>query len=289
MTADKMKKLKDISEIVTDIPSLPVVATKILQVISNEDSSLKELIKVISLDQSFSSRLLRIANSAFYRRDSSVTDVTDAVIRIGFTATKAFVFAASLKDILRTSNKTDKALWEHNMAVSIGATIIANETALMPSGEPLIYGLLHDIGKVVINLNMRDQYAEVIRMVNEQNIPFNEAEYQLLGFDHCDVGDFVAKQWHLPENLSFVIANHHREDLLEKIKDLPLKKIILITKAADVLCSDLGIGLAHPKTLAKNEWDALKLPSQKKRDKVMQKIEKEYPEFRNFITGQGVV
>ena len=66
MTADKMQKLKDISEIVTDIPSLPVVATKILQVIADEASSLKELIKVISLDQSFSSRLLRIANSAFY-------------------------------------------------------------------------------------------------------------------------------------------------------------------------------------------------------------------------------
>jgi HD-like signal output (HDOD) protein len=287
MTAEKMNKLKDIGNIVTDIPSLPIVATKILQVIADEASSLKELIKVISLDQSFSSRLLRIANSAFYRRDSSVTDITDAIIRIGFTATKAFVFAASLKDILRPSNTIDKSLWEHNMAVSVGATIIARETGLLPAEEPLIYGLLHDIGKVVINLNMRDRYAEVIRMVGEENIPFNEAEKRLLGFDHCDVGGYVAQQWLLPENLSFVIASHHREDLMEAITDPILKKIALITKAADVICSDLGIGLAHPKTLAKKEWDALKLPSQKKRDVIKKKIAEEYPEYKNFITGQG--
>ena len=282
-----MDKLKDVSNIVTDIPSLPVVAVKILQVIADEASSLKELIKVISLDQSFASRLLRIANSPFYRRDSSITDVTGAVIRIGFTATKAYLFAASLKDILRPADKTDQALWEHNMAVSVGATIIARETGLLPMDEPLIYGLLHDIGKVVINLNMRERYADVIQAVKEQDIPFNEAEAKILGFDHCDVGAFVADQWHLPENLKFVIAGHHREGLLEEISDPLLKKIVLITKAADVICSDLGIGLAHPKTLAKKEWDALKLPSQRKRDAIRQKIEEEYPEYRNFIIGQN--
>jgi HD-like signal output (HDOD) protein len=282
-----MDKLKNISDIVTDVPSLPAVAVKVLQVIADEASSLKELIKVISLDQSFASRLLRIGNSAFYRRDSSVTDVTGAVIRIGFTATKAYLFAASLKDVLRPADETDRALWEHNMAVSVGATIIARETGLLPADEPLIYGLLHDIGKVVINLNMRDRYADVIRTVKERGIPFEEAEKELLGFDHCDVGGFVADQWHLPENLRFVIVSHHRDGLLDEISDPLLRKIVLITKAADVICSDLGIGLAHPNTLAKNEWDALKLPSRKKRDAIRQKIEEEYPEYRDFIMGQG--
>ncbi|HBH86125.1 MAG TPA: hypothetical protein DDY17_00785 [Syntrophaceae bacterium] len=282
-----IKKIGNIPNIVSDIPSLPVIASRILHIIADDTSSLEELKKVISLDQSFSSRLLRIANSPYYRRGRSINDITDATMLIGFNTIKALVFAASLKDLCRISDATDRLLWEHSMAVSIGATVIANETALLASGEPLIYGLLHDIGKVIISRSMRDKYAEVITMVEEQKNSFMEAEQKILGFDHCSVGEYVANLWNLPANLSFVIANHHREDLLETVQDAELKKITLIVKAADILCSELQTDLIDNVSLTEDEWKFIKLASPKKRDSVIMKINEEYPHYKDFVLGQS--
>ncbi|MEN6317997.1 MAG: HDOD domain-containing protein [Syntrophaceae bacterium] len=286
MNTDKIKIIENIPELVSDIPSLPVVASRILHIIADDNSSMEELKKVISLDQSFSSRLLRIANSPYYRRGESLNDVTAAIMRIGFTAIKALVFAASLRDLCQTSRDTDKLLWEHNTAVSIGATVIADQTGLVTSGETLIYGLLHDIGKVLINLRMREKYAEVIHAVQEENIPFHEAEEKILGFDHCDVGEYVTTRWNLPAHLSFVIANHHRKDILETVHDAELRRALMIVRAADFLCSELNIGMStHGNSLNGEEWKFLKLSSPKKRNKVSERIEEEYPYYKDFVMG----
>ncbi|MBZ0155567.1 MAG: HDOD domain-containing protein [Alphaproteobacteria bacterium] len=281
-----MKRLANIPEVITDIPSLPAVASKVLQLITCENSSINDLMDVVSLDHSFASRLIRIANSPYYTRDTRVGDVSDAIIRIGFTTVRALVFAASLRDMGLMSDSTDRVLWEHNTAVALGATVIARETGLLPSGEPLIHGLLHDVGKVLINRTLREKYGEVIRRVQEQKIPFIEAERSLLGFDHNDVGEYVAERWNLPDHLSFVLANHHREDLLT-VKDATLRKTVLSVKAADALCSSLGIGMACTFDLSDEEWKYLKLSNPRKRSGICERIEEEFPSHRDFIMGQG--
>ncbi|MFO0753615.1 MAG: HDOD domain-containing protein [Thermodesulfovibrionales bacterium] len=286
MDAAKMKRLASIPEVITDIPSLPTVASRVLQLVANENASLRDLLGVISLDHSFASRLIRIANSPYYTRDNRVGDVADAVIRIGFTTVRALVFAASLRDMGLLSDWVDRTLWEHNTAVALGATVIARETGLLPAGEPLIHGLLHDIGKVLINRTLRDKYAEVIRTVREQRIPFIEAERALLGFDHSDVGEYAAERWNLPDSLSFVLANHHHADLLS-VKDASMRKTALTVKAADALCSTLGIGLSCPVDLSDGEWKALKLSSPRKRSGICALIGEEFPSHRDFIMGQG--
>jgi HD-like signal output (HDOD) protein len=278
---------KRIQDIIIDIPSLPAVASRVLQIIAHDNSSLEELKRVVILDQSFSSRLLRIANSPYYRRGKSIDDVTDSFIRIGFTTIKALVFAASIKDLCRVSDETDRMLWEHNMAVSVGSMVIANDTGLAPSGEPMIHGLLHDIGKVVLNLTMKDKYAEVMRLAGDENITIIEAERSILGFDHCDVGQCVAEHWNLPESLAYVIANHHRDDLLDKVKDTGLKKTVLLVKCADVICMELGLGFTDSETLTSEEWKYLKLSVAKKRESIRSKIEEEYPKYKDFVIGNN--
>lgn len=280
---------KRILDIIIDIPSLPAVASRVLQIIAQDNSSLEELKRVVILDQSFSSRLLRIANSPYYRRGRSIEDVTDAFIRIGFTTIKALVFAASIKDLCRISDETDRMLWEHNMAVSVGAMVIANDTGLGSSGEPMIHGLLHDIGKVVLNMTMKDKYAEVMRLSRDEGITIIEAEKRVLGFDHCDAGQCVAEHWNLPENIAYVIANHHRDDLLVKVKDMSLIKTILLVKCADVMCSELGMGFADGETLTPEEWKFLKLSVPKKRELICKRIEEEYPQYKEFVMGHNQI
>lgn len=269
-----------------DIPSLPIVASRILHIIADDNSSLEDLKKVISMDQSFSSRLLKVANSPYYRASNTISDITDAITRIGFTTVQALVFAISLKDLRRPLNKTDFLLWEHSLAVSVGSGLIAQDLGLM-SGETFIYGLLHDIGKVVINLSMKKEFADVIQTVNDLHVPFVTAENKILGFDHGDMGKYVADQWRLPRNLAFVIANHHETDILKSDESNDLKKKILIVKAADALCSSLDIGLTASGDLADEEWQFLKLTSAKKQDALRTRIKEEYQTYRSFVMGRN--
>ena len=106
----KKDKLKNLPDIVPDIPSLSIVASRILHIIADGSSSLKDLKKVISMDQSFSSRLLKVANSPYYRVSNTISDITDAVTHIGFTTVQALVFAVSLKDLRRPLNQIDVLL-----------------------------------------------------------------------------------------------------------------------------------------------------------------------------------
>lgn len=283
----KNNTLKNLPNIVPDVPSLPMVASRILHIIADDNSSLEDLKKVISMDQAFSSRLLKVANSPYYRASNTVSDVTDAITRIGFTTVQALVFAISLKDLRRPLNKIDVSLWEHSLAVSVASGLVARDLGVIPSGEAFVYGLLHDIGKVVINLSMKKEYAEVIRTVQEQQIPFTEAENRVLGFDHGDMGKYVAEQWRLPQNMAFAIANHHEADILESGETADLKKKTLIVKAADALCSSLDIGLTYSADLSGEEWHFLKLSSSKKREALGAIITEEYQNYRNFVMGQG--
>lgn len=270
-----------------DIPSLPVVATRILHIIADDNSSLEELKKVISMDQSFSSRLLKVANSPYYRVSNTISDITDAITHIGFTTVQALVFAVSLKDLRHPLNKTDVLLWEHSMAVSVASGMIARDLGVMSSGETSIYGLLHDIGKVVINLSLKKEFADVIRTVEELHIPFVEAENKVLGFDHGDIGKYVADQWRLPAEMAFVIANHHEADILESHETIDLKRKTLIVKAADALCASLDIGLSYGGNLTGEEWQFLKLSSSKKQEALRARIKEEYQTYLNFVTGQS--
>ena len=283
----KKDKPNNLPNIVPDIPALPIVASRILHIIADDNSSLEELKKVISMDQSFSSRLLKVANSPYYRASNTISDITDAITRIGFTTVQALVFAISLKDLRRPLNKTDFLLWDHSLAVSVASGLIARDMGLLPSDETFIYGLLHDIGKVVINLSLKNEFADVVSTVRERNISFAEAENKVLGFDHCDMGKYVADQWRLPAKLAFVIANHHETDILDCDEPIDLKKKTLVVKAADTLCSSLDIGLTHRTCLTAEEWQFLKLSSVKKQEAMRGKIMDEYQIYRNFVMGQS--
>lgn len=280
----KKEKPANLPNVFSDIPSLPIVASRMLQIIADENSSLEDLKRVISMDQSFASRLLKVANSPYYRASNTIADVTDAITRIGFTTVQALVFAISLKDLRRPLNKVDYELWEHSLAVSVASGIIARDAGLS-TGEPFVYGLLHDIGKVVINLTMKKQFEEVIQVSAEQDIPFYQAEQKLLGFDHGDMGKQVAEQWRLPSNLAFVIANHHEPDILECQESNDLKKKALIVKAADALCSSMDIGLTHSYDLSDQEWHFLKLSTAKKREALRARIVEEYKAYREYVMG----
>lgn len=230
-----------------DVPSLPPVASKVLQLINDDYSSINELERIISRDQAFSARLLRIANSPYYGRGRSIDTVSTAIILIGFNTMKSLVTAASLKDIHRHFGLFEQKLWEHSLGVSIAAALLASETQMIDAEEALIGGLIHDMGKIILNNSLPEPYCVIIEKVYDEGVSFLKVEEEMFGFNHCNVGGLIARKWKLPKNLEVVIEYHHSDEF-PNFEDSNHETLCQIVKVADAMCLNLGIGLRVPVT-----------------------------------------
>lgn len=225
-----------------DVPSLPPIAAKVLQLINSDYASIAELEHLIEKDQAFSARLLRIANSPYYGRGRSIDTVSAAIILIGFNSMKSLVAAASMKDIHRRFGLFEQRHWEHSLGVSLAASLLAVETQMIAPEEAMVGGLIHDMGKIVLNNSVPETYSLIIERVYEEGLSSIKAEDEMLGFNHCNVGGLIARKWKLPKSLEAVIEYHHAEQF-PPFEDQNSETLCQIVRIADAICLHLGIGL----------------------------------------------
>ena len=191
-----LASLTDVSKL--DIPSIPVLAFKILDMLNKETSNTDDLAKNISFDPSFALRLLKVANSTYFSRGDGVSSIELAILRLGFETVNDIVVISALKDLRRHADEIDIGLWEHSAAVAVASKLIAEELGYGRATQHLIHGLLHDIGKMIMNMNFKEKYAMVIDEVRSSDKSFEAVEFALFGFTHCGMGDFTARTWKLP-------------------------------------------------------------------------------------------
>jgi len=231
-----------------DIPSLPTVAVKALELINSDSSSIDELEKIISRDQSFSARLLRIANSPYYGMNRRIDTISSGVMLIGFNTMKSLVVAASLKDMHRKFGLFEQKLWEHSLGVSVASSLLARVSKLAQPEEALVAGLIHDVGKTILNNSIPDQYALITQKVYEEGRQYKDVETKLLGYTHCDVGGLIARKWKLPKNLEIVIQYHHAQTL-PIFEDSSFESLCQIVNVADAVCLSQHIGMKGPENI----------------------------------------
>ncbi|MCE5311693.1 MAG: HDOD domain-containing protein [Nitrospiraceae bacterium] len=254
-----------------DIPSLPPVAVMVLNLAEKETTSLDELNDIISRDMSFSSRVLKIANSPFYGRHE-IADIPSAINMIGFKAMVSLVVGAASRDIYRKTNKFENRLWEHSMAVSLAASLVSERTRAAKPDEALVAGLMHDTGKAVLSYNLEKIYAEVIEMAERTGCTYVEVESKVIGYDHTDAGGVVARAWNLPKSLQTVMENHHKETYDKSIS--PHDKVLCdIVRIADSICLNRGLGFYKAVPVERQAMDRLGFT-----DEICEKIIEELPE-----------
>ena len=225
-----------------DLPSMPAVAAKVMAIADSNLVSIAELEETITKDHAFSTRLLRIANSGFYKRNRQIDTVSTAMMIIGFGPMKSLAVATSMKDLMSRSGPVETMLWLHSFGVSIAASLLAVETGLVPAEEALVAGLVHDVGKTVINNSIPDRYAPLLVRPYETGISSVEIENGALGFNHCQVGGLMARKWKLPVTLEHVIEYHHLEAGLEA-DDQSSEMLCQLVAVADALCLKVGVGM----------------------------------------------
>lgn len=248
----------DIVQAVSDLPALPQTVVRVMELTEDPNSTAQDINKVLSQDQAITARVLKMANSAFYGFPRRIGSVTDAVILLGFRTTRSIVIAASVNDILNQEIQGYALeygdLWSHSQCTAIAARLIARKVKCNSLDIVYTTALLHDIGKVILNNTMQDTYHDIISMVNEKNITFIEAEDQVLGFNHAQVGAQVAEKWNLPLELVEAIEFHHGPSQAQINP-----RLTAIVHLADIICATMGIGMGIDGLLYMTSGESLQL------------------------------
>lgn len=198
----------DIINSFKEFPAMPNVIMRALNVIKDPESGSKELAKIISYDQSLSTKVLTLVNSAYYGFSQQITSVSRAISLIGMSKAKNIIMTVAMRPML--TNQGDKSLWKHSITVAVGCEYIAKYLKLMDVDDAFVIGFLHDLGKVALKMKDRALYEQI-----EQRPASNvlELERNFFGVDHCQMGSLLTKRWQLPLLINNVVKYHHTPNL----------------------------------------------------------------------------
>lgn len=228
-----------------DLPTIPVVATKVLQLIESEEATAEEMARVVSSDPAVAARVLKISNSSFYGCQRQVQTLSHAIMMLGYNTLKSIVIAASVKQVYKPYGLTEKMLWEHSFGAGLAARIIANKTRLVNEEEAFLGGLFHDIGKIIMNSMNNQSFRDVMQKCYNEDLSFLEAEQMVYGYTHVEVGGLVIKKWNFPEMLMQAVLKHHNFNFSED-EDPYLIKLSCVVGLSNQFCHKFGIGMREP-------------------------------------------
>jgi putative nucleotidyltransferase with HDIG domain len=227
-------------ENIRNLPSVPIVVLEVSKMLDDPETNASELGKVISTDQGMLAKILSVANSPLYGLSRRVSTIDFAIVVLGFDHIKHIVIALSMMDAFKESfdpSWNKKAYWVHSLTTASAAKRIADELGYKKTGEVFTAALLHDLGISVIQRYMNDDYKIICEFVKQTGCTYLEAERDIIGVTHQEIGGFLGERWNLPSALSDAIANHHQPSLSTENK--PLTSIIHL---ADYMTQCLSIG-----------------------------------------------
>lgn len=251
--ADKSEAKRQVRRI-KNLPTVPGVVRKISKMVENPDTTPNEVGRLISQDQVLSAKVLRMANSAFFGMSRKISSITQALIVLGFDVVKGLVLSSSVFDLMK---KSMDGLWEHSMGCAAAAGALAHRLERKDAEEILLAGLLHDLGKVVLILEMPQETAQITAAARKAKVSFYEAENKILDFNHGDVGLWLAEHWNLPETLADPMRYHHQPHLAQKAPEQTA-----IVHLANIIIRARGFGFSGDRfvpPLSPQAWELLGL------------------------------
>lgn len=188
------------------MPSMPLVLSQSLNLIEDPNSNVKQIAALISKDMALSAQVLKLVNSAYYGFPSQITSIDKAMALIGFNAIRSLILSVSVKSMMMTN--AGKALWEHSIRCAVACQMLSKSLGGIDPDEAYITGLLHDIGKSVMETVNKDAIKEINRLTG-LGADILQAEKMFFGFTHTDMGKELALKWKLPLIVGSSISYHH--------------------------------------------------------------------------------
>ncbi len=242
-----------IVEVTGDLPSMPHIAARVMEKLSDEDSTPREIHQLIIKDQALTARVLKVANSPYYGASRSISTLRDAVMFMGFNSIRSLIMTAVLKGMFLNVGLSEKLLWEHAVGCGLAARKIGDEIDFQSKEEAYLAGLMHDVGKTALFLRSPKVMREIMQEVYNDGADFFEVEERKLGFTHADVGGIIADKWRFTTDIEEAIANHHQPDQARSAKELTQ-----IVSLANSICHKLSVGPTRKPDLDLNDRESTK-------------------------------
>lgn len=223
---------------------MPPVAAEVMKKAEDPDTDLPSLASLISRDAALAVRVLKIANSSFYSMPRKIETIQQGIVLLGYSTLRTVVVAASIKDVFARFGLAERLLWEHAIAAGVAATLLAKRVGGLARDEAFVGGLLHDIGKLVMHSQAEKKYQRVMQVVYAEEQEPIDAEQEIFGFDHSEVGKLLLAKWGLPDRLALAVGAHHELEAPDHIDGS--KPLAALLQVSDRICLREGMGRRKP-------------------------------------------
>lgn len=226
------------------LPTIPEVATKILNMVNDPEVSFKAVAEEISKDQTMTTNILKLCNSAYFSKGKEITSIDRAIVTLGIKEVTNIVMVIAAKPIL------DKAvigydigkgeLWKQGLLVGT----LAKKIALLKNRKDIADvvftgGIIHNVGKTVLAIFVQNTYNDILNEVNTKNITFNEAEKSIMGYSHQEISEKILEKWNFPLVLRSIVRYYTEP---ENAPD-PFKPEVAIVHLANTISVLAGVGI----------------------------------------------
>jgi len=203
---------------VDKIPAFPTTIQKVSELLHDDDYAVADVVNVIKYDQAVAANILKISNSAYFGARQQIKTIHEAVVYLGQQQLVRAVQTAGISKFYRKGGigyvSKSRDLWEHSVAVALMSQILSRK--IQAKEDPILYtaALLHDVGKIIMGEYVHGSFEQIMNRVKLGGCSFLEAEEDIIGINHADLGGRIAARWNFPSEIRDAIAYHHRPDLL---------------------------------------------------------------------------
>lgn len=251
-----------------NLPSIPKVLFEVTKLLNSPSVTTLKLAELISKDQGLTTKILTVANSPLYGIKRKVSSIEFAIIVLGQQEIKDVVTAISLADsfkITPSPNFDPIEFWVHSMVTGSAAKNISQNLGFSFGSDAFVAGILHDMGILVIYNFMPQEFQKIFVLTKEKGMHVLEAETEVLGLTHQEIGKFLAEKWNLPVQLCDTLNFHHNPE------KAVYKELTAIIHLVDFMTQRLGSG--------KLSWDSSVVLSESAKETLHFKSDEEVDNF----------
>ena len=279
-----MNKVEGVVNQIQSLPTLPQVVQKVITMVENPGVSSAELAKTISMDASMVSKILKVVNSAYYGLPRKISTLTQATVILGFNTIKNIVLTASVFTAFEGNGSNHrfsrKKFWEHSIGCAASCKVLSKRIRLGLPEEAFVAGLIHDIGKIVLDQFLHDHFEKILDVVDSHETTFLSAEQKVIGVDHTQIGEWLCDKWRFPQQVQESVKFHH-----SPLSAQDHKKMVAIVHLGNAISrlENMGYGGDNqPPEIISECWEVLNIPEEEMGDLIVE-IKNEFEKSSVFL------
>ena len=245
MNENIKQRIESIVNNIEQLPSMPAIATKVINMVNNPDVSFKQVAQEISQNQAMTTNVLKLCNSAYFNKGKEISSIDRAIVTLGLKEVKNIVLVVAAKPLLEKPvigyDLAQGDLWKQGLIVAT----IANRIALAKKRKDIADtvftgGIIHNIGKIVIALYVQQAFNEIMETVQANETTFQQAEKEVMGYSHQEVSEKVLEKWNFPDVLKSIVRYYQEPEKAPDEHKLEVS-IIHVSNSISILAG-VGIG-----------------------------------------------